>query len=84
MLKYTTRIATTKAQAIETFLYKNIPSWQTKLMLKYPFTRGLFGWRIEQHDNKLDDQGRFLTRVDLYRWKKPVDTLMITIKLKTI
>lgn len=83
LYKYVGKLAIDRAEAIETFIYKNIPSWQRKLMLRIPFTARFFGWRLEEQ-NTLVEKGKTLTRIDLYRWDKPKDTLMIIETTKTL
>lgn len=76
LYKYTEKMATNKAEAIEDFLFQNIPAWQRKTILKLPFLAKLFGWRLEEK-NTLVEKGKTLTQIDLYQRNKPKNTLMI-------
>ena len=80
--KYTERLTKREAKAIDDFIRERIPAWQTKIMLKFPFTVKLFGWEVI-HRPMTTSEAYMGMRVELMRWNKPVGTLMITVKLPT-
>ena len=72
--KYTERLASKRAKAIDDFIGGYIPKWQTKIMLRFPFLVKLFGWEVE-HWTKVGDFG---TDIKLKRYGKFVAQLTIT------
>lgn len=71
--KYTERLATKRAKAIDDFIRSYVPKWQTKIMLKFPFTIRLFGWEIIREEiigdfgNKiiLKKKGKFVAQLTI-------------------
>jgi hypothetical protein len=77
--KYTERLVTQEAKAIDDFIGERIPKWQTKIMLRFPFLVKLFSWEIVN----TPDWGNFGRKIELKRRGKLIGTLKITTKLVT-
>ena len=73
--KYTERLATQEAVAIDNFIADYVPKWQLKIMLKLPLLSKLFGWRLVTRWGKDFGLGK---KMELERWGKLVSTLTIT------
>lgn len=75
--KYAEKIATKRAKTIDDFIGGYIPKWQTKIMLKFPFTVKLFGWTVEERPNWNEQAEKFGQKIELKRYGKLIATLTI-------
>lgn len=78
--KITEKLAYKKSKAVDDFIKEVIPNWQLNLIYKSKskLLSLLLGWSFSYEIVP----GEFIDKVIIYRWNRPVKTLIITTNIK--